>query len=325
MAGAGTRLRPLTYTQPKPLIPVAGKPIISFIVDELRKAGVNEFIFIIGYLGEKIKDYLEGHYPDIPKTFIYQTERKGLGHAIWLAKEHWKNEDQLIIQLGDSILDLDLPAFIQAEGNVLVVKKVQDPRQFGVVEVNLNHVVLKAVEKPNIPKSNLALVGLYKISDVRFLANALDELITKDIRTYNEYQLTDAFMLMIEQHAILTTTSLNNWYDCGKKEILLDTNTMLLSKDDYEPNINSTPINSIIIHPVSIGKNCIISNAIIGPFATISDHAAIENSIVRESIIGNNVQLSDVVLYRSIIGNDSAIKGMKQSLNIGDNTEIDFS
>lgn len=324
VAGAGTRLRPLTYTQPKPLIPVAGKAIISFIIDDLIKEGVQDFVFVIGYLGEKVMAYLEKHYPNINMSFVYQNERKGLGHAIWLSKEFIKDEDQIIIYLGDTILDIDLKKVMITEHSTLVVKKVQDPREFGVVEVNEEGFAVKVVEKPSIPKSNLAIVGLYKIKEVKALIKALDKMVEENQRTYNEFQLTDALMRMIEEGVVFETSSVNNWFDCGKRDVLLDTNIMLLQRENYTPIVASRTVDTIILPPVSIGENCKISNSIIGPYVTIGDDAIIDSSIIKDSIIGSQVNLDEVVLFRSIIGNDTGVKGLRQSLNIGDNTEIDF-
>ena len=325
VAGAGTRLRPLTYTQPKSLIPVAGKPIIALIIDQLKSVGVKEFIFVIGYLGEKIKLYVERTYPDIQKEFVIQDSRQGLGHAIWMAKDNIKDADEIIIFLGDTILDLNLKAFMDAPNSCLAVKRVEDPRNFGVIELGDDGYVIKVVEKPKIPKSNLAIVGLYKIKEVSALLNAMDELIARDKRTYGEYQLTDAIMTLIGNGVKFSSMRVDNWFDCGKKEILLETNAQLLDKEGYASDSLPSFDNTIIIHPVSIGKGCAIKNSIIGPHVTIGDNVKINYSIVKDSIIGNYALIEEVILTQSIVGNDAAIKGLSQSLNIGDNTEIDFS
>ena len=325
VAGAGTRLRPLTYTQPKPLIPVAGKPIIAFIIDDLVKLGVTDFIFIIGYLGEKIKLYIEQEYPELNKVFVQQNERLGSAHAIWMARDSIKDSDEIIIVFGDTILDVDLAKVINDSHSCFVVKKVEDPREFGVVEFGENHFVKRVIEKPKIPKSNLALVGLYKIKEVNILLKAIGNNIENEILTHGEFQLTDALMDMINQGVKFTTITANNWFDCGKKEILLKTNAMLLDKEGYASSNLPAFDNSIIIHPVSIGKNCVITNSIIGPHVTIGENVNINYSIVKKSIIGSFSFIEEVVLHHSVVGSDAAIKGLSQSLNIGDNTEIDFS
>lgn len=325
VAGAGTQLRPLTYTQPKPLIPVAGKPIISFIVDQMLAAGVSEFIFVIGYLGEKIRDYIEQHYPDLDKKFVTQENRLGSGHAIWSAREHLRGTGELIIFFGDTILEMDFAAMLQSPHSCLAIKKVQEPRGFGIVEFDQKNQVKRVVEKPKIPMSNLALVGLYKILEVDQLLDALDHNITKNLRTEGEFHLTDGLMRLIERGVTFDTCNVNIWYDCGKKETLLETNALLLDKGGYASDHLPEYDNCVIIHPVSIGKDCKISNSIIGPHATIGSNAVIESSIVRDSIIGNFAALKEVVMKKSVIGSDTSITGFRHSLNIGDNTEIDFS
>ena len=326
VAGAGTNLRPLTYTQPKPLIPVAGKPIISFIVEQLVEMGVRDFVFVIGYLGEKIQKFMEKAYPDLSTTFVTQENRLGSGHAIWTAREEIKGEDEIIIFFGDTIIDADFKTIMKSPSSCLGVKRVDDPRKFGVVEYAKDGIVTKVVEKPKIPKSNMAMVGFYKILEVDLLLKVLDEKIqSNSIGEGEEYPLTDGLMSLIERGAKLTATKVNNWFDCGRKEILLETNATLLDKEGYASSHLPTYDNSIVIHPVSIGKNCKITNSIIGPHSTIGDNAVIDSAIVRNSIIGNYASLKEVVLQNSVVGNDTAITGMRQSLNIGDNTEIDFS
>ncbi len=325
VAGVGTRLRPHTYTQPKPLIPVAGKPIISFVIDQLVGAGVTDFIFIIGHLGEKIQLYLEKRYPNLNKAFIKQENRLGVGHAIWTAREALKDAKETFIILGDTIYDTDLDQFLHHKGSCIGIKKVDEPDLFGIAELDEDGKVVCLVEKPRIPKSNMALVGLYKIQEVDELISSLDHLVKNDIRTNDEYQLTDALMLMLEGGIDFEPITINNWYDCGKKDVLLETNSMLLQKRGFASLDVPTFDNTIIIHPVSIGKNCSISNSIIGPFVTIGDNVQVNYSIVKESIIGNYAKIEEVVLQKSVVGNDAAITGLRQSLNIGDNTEIDFS
>ena len=325
VAGAGIRLRPHTYTQPKPLIPVAGKPIVAFIVEQLIEAGVSDFVFVIGYLGEKIRLFLDQQYPHVRKTYVTQSSRLGSAHAIYTARETLVGEDEVVIVFGDTIIDMDMTAFLACPTSCLAVKKVRDPRAVGVVETTSEGVARRVVEKPNIPKSNLALVGLYKIREVPVLLAAIAELVEQDRRTHGEYQLTDVLMDMIDAGIRFQTMEVRNWFDCGRKEILLETNAMMLRR----PGAVSTNLpefaDSIIIPPVYIGQDCTISHSIIGPNVSIGNNCKITSSIVRDSIIGHFGSLDEVVLHHSVIGNDSSLHGLHQSLNIGDNTEIDFS
>jgi glucose-1-phosphate thymidylyltransferase len=323
VAGIGSRLRPHTHTQPKALVPVAGKPILAHIIDNLVDAGINEFIFIVGYLGDKVEEYVKSNYPSLDKRFILQEPREGIGHAVWLAKEFIHASDEVVIALGDTVFDIDLKQVLNQSESSLGVKKVDDPRSFGVAELNGGGYIKNLVEKPPIPKSNLALVGLYKIKEAKLLMEALEEIIQKDFRTYNEFQLTDGIMLLVNKGIKMKTFSVENWYDCGTKESLLETNAVLLKKT-LEENTQYTFENTIIIPPVSISGHCKISNSIIGPNVSIGDHSIINYSILKDAIIGSYSELQNAVLHHSVIGSDASLHGLSQSLNIGDNTEIDF-
>lgn len=327
VAGAGTKLRPLTYTQPKALIPIAGKTILSVIVDQLLESGVKDFVFVIGYLGDKIQHYVEKTYPELKVAFVTQTERNGTGHALWLAKDLLKETQETIIVLGDTICDHDLKLVFNSLTSQIGVKKVEDPWEFGVAELDQNDYVIKVVEKPLMPKSNMAMVGIYYVKETPVLLEALDEQLTlQNPDKEGEYHLTSALQRMIEKGVQFQAFRVANWFDCGKKENLLTTNAILLKELDETRSLQQHDIynNSVIIPPVSIAEGCTISNSIIGPNATIGEFTDITNSIIRYSIIGSYTKLEDVVLHSSIIGNDAFVHGVTQSLNIGDNTEIDL-
>lgn len=323
VAGAGTKLRPHTYTQPKALIPIAGKTILSFIVDQLRDAGINEFVFIVGYLGEKIQDYVKQKYPDLTTHFVYQNERQGTGHAIELTRTI-VGEDEVFVVLGDTICEYDVKEVLECPHSMLGVKKVDDPRNFGVASINEEGFIDQVVEKPAIPKSNMALVGLYKIKETQFLFECLHHLFMQNIQTQGEYNLTDALDCMIKRGAQFKSFKVKSWFDCGKKESLLESNATLLKK--FGGNIADAESfkDTIIIPPVSIADGCHICNSIIGPHVAIGANTTIRHSIVRDSIIGSYTNLDEVVLDNSLIGSDASVKGLSRSLNIGDNTEIDF-
>src|SRR6195952_767569 len=191
LAGAGTKLRPHTYTQPKALIPLAGKTILSIIMDQLEHAGIREFIFIVGYLGDKIQDYVEERYPSLTTHFVQQNERHGIGHAISLTR-NLVGEDEVFIVLGDSICEYNVKDVLESPHSMVGVKRVDDPRDFGVAEISEDGFVGKVVEKPQIPKSNMALVGIYRIKESTFLFNCLENNIKNQLKSRGEYNLTDA-------------------------------------------------------------------------------------------------------------------------------------
>jgi glucose-1-phosphate thymidylyltransferase len=325
VAGTGTKLRPHTYTQPKALIPIAGKPILAFIIDEMIEAGVEEYVFIIGYLGDKIRDFVDKKYPHIKSYFVDQSSREGIGHAIWHARDVVGENEPVFIALGDSVFDLNMKEIVAAPSSLLCVKKVDDPRTFGVVEMEeKGGLIHRLIEKPQIPKSNLALVGLYKIIESRELFDALDYNIKNHVVTRGEIQLTDALMRMIERGVAFKGYKVTNWFDCGRKETLLETNAILLKKMGHSLASSLQYENSIIIDPVSIAENCRLNNCIVGPNVTIGENTVISSSIIKDSIIGSNSVIADVLLHHSLVGNDAMIRGMSQTLNLGDDTEIDM-
>ena len=324
VAGAGTKLRPHTYTQPKALIPLAGKTILSIIVDQLHEAGINDFIFIIGYLGEKIQDYVKVKYPHLNCHFIQQSERYGTGHAIDLTKEI-VGTDEVLIVLGDTIAEYDVKEIMNSPHSMLGVKKVDDPRNFGVAEIDDQDTITRVVEKPSIPKSNMALVGVYKIKETNFLFTCLEKIIVTEIKSYDEFNLTDALECMIQSGAHFKAFKVQNWFDCGKKETLLESNATLLKKFGGNVSVKHNFENTIIIPPVSIAEGCEIRNSVIGPNVAIGEFTSLNHAIIKDSIIGAYSKLVEIVLNNSLIGSDAEVKGVNRSLNIGDNTAIDLS
>ncbi len=324
VAGAGTKLRPHTYTQPKALIPLAGRPILSIIIDQLQEAGINEFIFIIGYLGNKIEDFVRETYPDLICAFVTQNDRLGTGHAIELAKE-LVGGDEIMIVLGDTIAEYDIAEMMASPFSMLGIKKVDDPREFGVAELTEDGSgIEKLVEKPAIPKSNLALVGVYKIKESDILFDCLSE-VQKIKQDINEpFSITDALDCMIKKGVRFQPFKVKNWFDCGKKETLLESNATMLKKFGGNVEQVNNFKNTVIVPPVYIGKGCIIKNAILGPNVAIGDHATITEAIIHNSIIGAYSKLQEVVLTNSLIGSDAEVKGESRSLSIGDNTAIDL-
>jgi glucose-1-phosphate thymidylyltransferase len=324
VAGAGTKLRPHTYTQPKALIPLAGKTILSIIVDQLKDAGITDFIFIIGYLGEKIRDYVTANYPNLNCNFVTQSERHGIGHAIDLTKELVGNDEVLIV-LGDTIAEYDVKEMLAAPYSMLAVKKVDDPRNFGVAEIDEDaFFVSRVVEKPSIPKSNMALVGVYKIKETASLFSCLHKIQANKLRSYDEFNLTDALECMIQEGAKFQAFKVQKWFDCGKKESLLESNAILLKKFGVNNKSEKNFEGSIIIPPVSIGEGCIIQNSVIGPNVAIGENSIINHAIIKDSIIGAYSNLFEIVLSNSLIGSDAEVRGVSRNLNIGDNTAIDL-
>ncbi len=317
LAGLGTRLRPHTYSKPKPLVPVAGKPVLGHILDSLDELHLEETIFIVGYLGDQIQKYVATQYPNMRARFVEQTEMKGQAHAIHLAKE-FIDQDVLII-FGDTIWETDFTRLGRVKGDGLIyVREVADPRRFGVALLQDGYVT-KFVEKPSTPISNLAVVGVYYFRDWRGIMHSIDELITRDIKTKGEYFLADAMQLMIEGGARLEVETIPVWEDCGTPEAILKTNRYLVSKQNNDPKIEG----SVILPPVYISDRAQIRNSIIGPNVSVSEDAIIENSILRDCIISEGAFIENRVLESSLIGKDARVRCSFQRMNVGDSSEIE--
>jgi glucose-1-phosphate thymidylyltransferase len=223
------------------LLNVGGKPIIGHILDRVIENGFDEATIVIGYLGEKIREYILRNY-SIKVDFVEQEERLGLGHAIYLGR-HTISRDPILIILGDTVFDVDLKALTSTDCSALGVKEVEDPRRFGVAETE-NGFITKLVEKPDQPKSTLALVGIYYIKNPQILVECLRDEIKGNVRTRGEFQLTDALQMMIDRGERIKTFPIDGWFDCGKPETLLETNRHLL---DQRSSVLSKP--TVVVQP----------------------------------------------------------------------------
>ncbi len=318
VAGVGSRLRPHTYTLPKVLLNVAGKPILAHILDKIIAEGITEATIVVGHMSDKIREFVSESYPKLPVAYVEQEERMGLGHAIYLSRATI-GPDPVLIILGDTIFDVDLRRVLGSRISALGVKEVEDPRRFGVAEIR-DGAITRLVEKPEKPASRLAVVGLYYIVNGPLLVECLDQLVQRDIRTKGEYQLTDALQMMLERGETIRTFPVEGWYDCGKPETLLSTNRALLEKHSTNPRIDGVIINE----PVYVAPNAVLKNCVIGPFTSIGDNAVVESAVVRNSIIGSDARVSLTLLENSIIGNEAVVRGSYRRLNVGGSSEIDL-
>jgi len=318
VAGIGTRLRPHTYSVPKVLLHVAGKPILGHILDIVERLKIDQVVLIVGFLGDQIVEYVKKNYKFKCK-FIEQKELKGLGYALNRASGEMKDGEPVLVILGDTVFEADLLPVIGGKYDALGVKRVADPRRFGIVEMK-GKFVKRLIEKPEKPTTNLAAVGVYYFKSTGMLKESLSEIIAKKIITKNEYQLTDALQLMIDRGVRFRTFDIMEWYDCGKPETLLETNRQLLAKMKPQRKLKT----SIIIPPVFVSKTARVENCILGPNVSVAEGAILKNSIIRNSIIGEQACVENSTLNYSLVGNCARIKGTFHCLNVGDASEIDL-
>lgn len=317
VAGIGKRLRPHTLNIPKALLNVAGKPILGHIVDGILSMGVKELIPIIGYKGDLIRQYLFSSYR-IPMMFVEQKEQKGIAHAVSLAKSY-ADGAEVVIVLGDTIIKTDFRRIPAIGEYVLGVHEVSEPRRFGICEVR-SGIVRSIVEKPEQPKGNLALIGLYYFSNSKPLFEACSEVLERNITTKGEYQITDALQIMIERGIEFRPYRIEGWYDCGELESLLETNRILL--EDY----SEQPIREgcIVVPPCYIDRESHTVNSIIGPYVSIAKGCEIKSSIIENSIVNEGSSIENVVLEGSVVGAYAEVRGRKGSVNVSDYSQIDY-
>ena len=318
MAGRGTRLRPFTYTTSKPMMRVAGKPILGHLLDSLSALKIDKTIFIVSEDNTDLKKFVKKNY-SFDATYILQKDHKGVAHAIYGAK-NYANNDETIILFADTLIKADLKRLHNNKDldGIIWTKQVEDPRSFGVVLTH-NGIISKFIEKPEIPVSDNAIVGLYYFKNSAKLFGAIEHLLKNDIKTKGEFQLTDALQLMVNQNEKLIQEDVAVWKDCGTAQNLLDTQAYLL--EHIKDNKAKTE-HSIILKPVFIEKGARIINSVVGPNVSIGKDSVIESSIVSNSIVGKNASIGQSILENSIIGNEAKIKGSPRKLNMGDSSEI---
>jgi glucose-1-phosphate thymidylyltransferase len=322
LAGKGTRLRPHTYTTPKPLLRVGGRPVMAYILDDLRELGVTEAVFITGYLKERIEEYVGREYPDFTAHFVEQPVQNGTAGAVQLA-EPYVDTDVLIIFV-DTLFDADLSLIrrLPADSSgVIWAKEVEDYQRFGVIVKDADDNMKRIVEKPTDPISKLANIGLYYIRDWQLLFEGIGATMAGPRGKSGEYYLTDAFQYMIDHGARIRVEEVEGWYDCGQLETLLDTNRHLLEnggrgrRPDGGRNVRVTGA-------VRIADGVILQDVDLGPNVTIEPGSTVRRSILRDTIVGADTTIEDSTLHGSLIGDNVVLTGVAGSVSVGDDAQV---
>ncbi|HZA98467.1 MAG TPA: sugar phosphate nucleotidyltransferase [Gemmatimonadales bacterium] len=319
LAGKGTRLRPHTYLVPKPLLKVAGRPVMDWVMDRLEELDITELIFITGHLKEQVEAFARSHYR-IPSRYIEQKVQDGTAGAINLARPYVKGP--VLIIFVDTVFEADLTLVNRTDADGIIwAKEVEDYQRFGVVVTDAQGYMTRIVEKPSTPISKLANIGLYYIRDTESLWRGIDHVLASPANK-GEWYLTDAFQWMIEHGKRILTAEVGGWYDCGKLDTLLETNQILLEKGAAR-RVNFP---GVTIHdPVYIEDGVHIEQSEIGPNVSVEQGTRISGSRVRNTILGRDAKLSRVNLNESLLGNGVVLDGFEGSASIGDHSELKAS
>jgi glucose-1-phosphate thymidylyltransferase len=322
VAGFGKRMRPHTWSRPKVLIDVAGKPMLGHVLDQFDGVGIDEVIYITGWLGEQIKPYVETQYPQFDARFVVQDELVGQSHAIWLAREHISGP--CFIVFADTISRIDLKAMVRDDvDGVLGVWQVDDPRRFGVAFTRPDGTVERCVEKPESDEHKLAIMGVYYVREGRDLIAAIDEQMARKHMLKGEFFLADAFNLMLEQGAVFTTETMTVWQDCGVPAFHLATNRWLLEHgSDNSRTTCAQLFNSTIIPPVHLADKCTIEDSVIGPYAVVESGCRVVDSHLRDTILMADSVVQGSQLHDSLVGERVEVQSYAGSLNVGDDSQV---
>ena len=324
MAGMGKRMRPHTLTVPKPLIPIAGKPIVQRLVEDIARVcgeAVDEVAFIIGRFGAEVEKSLVKIAESVGAkgTIYYQDEPLGTAHAILCAKDSLSGP--LVVAFADTLFKADFTLDSSVPGTIWV-QKVEDPKPFGVVKLNEQGQITDFVEKPETFVSDLAIIGIYYFQDGEYLRNELQYLLDNDIKDKGEYQLTNALENMKNKGTILVPGQVTEWLDCGNKDATVFTNQRYLEylKERGENLVADSAIitNSVLIEPVYIGENAVITNSVVGPHTSIGSKSNVRDSCVSNSIVQTSASVLNAVITDSMIGNFASVSSKAADLSVGD-------
>jgi len=319
LAGKGTRLLPLTRRVPKPLVHVAGRPVMDYVMDTVAGFDVEELIVITGHLKEDVERYITTHY-QVPARFVEQRRLDGTAGAINLARP-WVDGPVMIIFV-DTLFDADLGLIRTSEADgILWAKEVEDYQRFGVIVTDQQGYMTRIVEKPDTPVSRLANIGLYYIKDWRTLFDGIAQVLGRAAGKGGEFYLTDAFQYMVDQGRRLLVANVGGWYDCGKVDTLLETNEHLLLNG--RSLVPATPPAGVVIRePVRIEAGVTLRASSIGPNVTIETGSVIEGSTVERSILGSQVRITGSTVTGSVIGDGQSLNGQTVSNSVMDGGEI---
>ncbi len=324
LAGKGTRLRPHTLNTPKPLLKVAGKPVLSFILDDLKAVGVTDVVCVVGYMQDVIRSWIRTEYPELNAHFVEQEVQDGTAGAVALAEPFI--DDEVLIVFADAVLEVDysLARTLDPEyAGVIWAKEVENYQRFGVIVTREDGTMERIVEKPTEPISKLANIGLYYIRDHELLFEGIHHTLDQEPGPSGEFYLTDAFQYMVDHDARILTAPVEGWWDAGKPETLLETNGHLVEGARGGVDEDAGITDAEIVAPVRIEAGVTIRGGRIGPNVTLERGTTVADSEVRDSVVGRNVTLESVQLHDSLVGSESILRGVTGSVSVTDHSVVE--
>ena len=323
LAGKGTRLRPLTHHTPKPLLRVGGRPVLSYLLDDVRALGVEEMVFVVGYRQEVIREFVAAEYPDVRAHFVVQEVMDGTAGAVALA-EPWADEELLIL-FADTLFDADLGLATRLDprwSGVLWAKEVEDYQRFGVIVTAEDGAMTRIVEKPSEPISKLANIGVYFIRDHRLLFEGIRHTLARPASKGGEFYLTDAFQYMVDHGGDLLVAPVEGWYDAGKVETVLATNAHLLGTGRGGVDPAAVVEGATLVEPVRIEAGAEVRGGSVGPNVTIERGARVVGCELRDVIVGADARLEACTLSNSLVGSRAVLEGVRGTVNLADDSEL---
>ena len=318
LAGKGTRLRPHTHVTPKPMLKVAGRPVMDYVMDDVKKLGnVEQVVYITGHLKEKVEEHARRDI-GLPAVFVEQLEQDGTAGAVHLARPYV--DQPVLIIFVDTIFDADLPIIKQTDADGIIwTKEVEDYQRFGVVVTDADGNMTRIIEKPTTPVSKRANIGLYYIRNWQLLFEGIDHVLTRP-KNKGEYYLTDAFQYMIDKGAKIKVVDVAGWYDAGKLDTLLETNRAMLEKGHARrPSLDPSVT---VVEPVYIEDGVTITSSTVGPNVSIGAGTTVEGSTLRDTIVGGEARIVHSSIANSLLGDHVVLEGFSGELTAGDHTEI---
>ena len=325
LGGFGSRMRPHTWSRPKPLLNVAGNTVLGHILEEMKALTTEEVIFVVGYKGDQIKQWVLESYSHLNTHFVVQEEALGQAHAVWLCR-HFMDDGEIVVAFGDGVIKADYAGIQSSADATFLTKTMDDPQSYGVVQLDSDGFVTKFVEKPDSDEHKQAVVGINWFRSASQLQNAINTVMDENRMTKGEYYMADAYEVMLERGAKIVTKPASIWEDAGQPANMLQTNRRLLSLGSASEDAleRSFAEGFTVVPPIYLHPDCDIESSVIGPYVSIEAGVTIRGSVIRNGIVDSHATITDAVLNGALIGEKAVVTGRGREIFVGDNSKVEL-